>query len=304
MMTEVTKMNYKEFVTTLKENIFDYLPDEYKTTEIAFEPVKKVNLQKDALIFKKGKVAPTIYTEPLYDQYMREDMDSVMRAVADMLIDGFHSASKIEQHLDISRLRDSVVPVLINTSKNDCTGMPHREVQDLTVIYRWIMESDGDVMQSARVTSDLARIAGLTEEDLYEVSQKNVKGNYVFANLCELIGGLFEQEDRCLEESGTEDRLPKDLYVLTNKSRMYGASALLDEELLYKIGCKLGTDYYILPSSIHELIIVPIGLCVEYPEYLASMVREINRSQVMPEEVLSDHVYKYELKAKSVSIVA
>ena len=83
------------------------------------------------------------------------------------------------------------------------------------------------------------------------------------------------------------------IYVLTNSSRMNGACWICDEKVQEDIRTRVGDRYLILPSSIHECMIVPDGMGIE-PEQTAQMVREINRDCVDPEEVLTDSVYRYE----------
>ena len=86
------------------------------------------------------------------------------------------------------------------------------------------------------------------------------------------------------------------MYVLSNKSRSYGAACIAYPHILEMIGGILRTDYYVLPSSVHEVVIVPCCENISAAE-LDEMIREINITQVDDEEVLSDHAYLYELKA-------
>ena len=90
-------------------------------------------------------------------------------------------------------------------------------------------------------------------------------------------------------------------FVLSNSDRLYGGRLLFEIDKLSKIADKLGNKFYILPSSIHELILVRNRLDLEV-DYIRQMVHEVNRTAVMPEEVLSDNVYVYDNTIKSVSI--
>ena len=82
------------------------------------------------------------------------------------------------------------------------------------------------------------------------------------------------------------------LYVLTNRDSFFGASCILYPGLMKKIGKMLGGDYYILPSSVHETILLKTGGEAD-PEYLRCLVREVNRLYVTSDEFLSDEVYMY-----------
>ena len=90
------------------------------------------------------------------------------------------------------------------------------------------------------------------------------------------------------------------MYVLTNRLRSHGAAAVLYEGCLEKIAAELACNYYVLPSSIHEVILTPDRHGFSYEE-LSSMVKEINESQVREEEVLSDHAYYYDRNRKELT---
>ena len=95
-----------------------------------------------------------------------------------------------------------------------------------------------------------------------------------------------------------EEETPS-MYVLTNADKMNGANSILDAKTMEDISEKIGGDFYILPSSLHEVIILP-----DTPEmdkdYLEHMVQDINAGQVAPEDKLSDHVYMYDSVEKEI----
>ena len=89
------------------------------------------------------------------------------------------------------------------------------------------------------------------------------------------------------------------MYVLTNESQFNGAACILYENLLYDFASSIGSDLYILPSSVHEVILIPKN---EFPDKdnLSCMVKDINESEVATDEVLSDHVYEYRYDRKTI----
>jgi len=86
-------------------------------------------------------------------------------------------------------------------------------------------------------------------------------------------------------------------YIMTNKYQINGASVLLYHGLLDGLAEKLGTDLYVIPSSIHEFLILPVlpGTCIQD---LNAMIHEVNSTQVEEEEILSDHAYFYSRSEK------
>lgn len=88
--------------------------------------------------------------------------------------------------------------------------------------------------------------------------------------------------------------IPDTMYVLTNNTKVNGAAAILNDDIRQEIAEKVG-DFYMLPSSIHETLIIPKDAGMEFKE-LEQMVQEVNQTQVAPGERLSDHVYEYDAK--------
>jgi len=91
------------------------------------------------------------------------------------------------------------------------------------------------------------------------------------------------------------------MYVLSNKSKLNGSGCIFYHNLLHNLCEKLECDLYILPSSIHEVILIPAYDHDSYDE-LTSMVKEVNSTQLSKEEILSDHVYFYSRETGQISM--
>ena len=83
------------------------------------------------------------------------------------------------------------------------------------------------------------------------------------------------------------------LYVLTNKEKTQGAAMIARPDIMKEIGDKFGCDYYVLPSSTHEVLVMPVSAGVEL-EMLSAMVHEVNATEVSPQDKLSDKVQYYD----------
>lgn len=112
--------------------------------------------------------------------------------------------------------------------------------------------------------------------DLVESLNRNIY-KYKFAKMSELLG-LDHQDDM-------------KMYVLTNSEQHLGSGLIVHDKVLKHILDTIGEDIYILPSSVHELIIIPSSI-VDDEKYLTSMVHEINQTEVEPKDRLSDDVYR------------
>ena len=107
-------------------------------------------------------------------------------------------------------------------------------------------------------------------------------------------------DDEMLSDLGLDDDFG--MYLITNDVCVYGATNMLYDDVLYDVSTKLGEDIFILPSSLHEVLVVPCSM--GNPEDLSQMVREINQNTVREEERLSNQVFKYDREARSLTQVS
>ena len=111
----------------------------------------------------------------------------------------------------------------------------------------------------------------------------------MFDILREMMGGI----DFPIPDDG-----PK-MYVLTNSSTMFGATKICDKFALRNIASVIGDDFLIIPSSIHEVIVLPYDKTMD-PGDIDAMIREVNETQVSEQDRLSDHVYYCDHKTLTV----
>ena len=182
---------------------------------------------------------------------------------------------------------------------------PHILFLDLAGIFRVpIGTYRKNSLNTALITNEIAENIGVTAEELAEAARRNtlVKFGVQFASaqrmaLCTLRGrscGPFDRAD--MSEPG--------LYTLTNNIQINGAALMLIPEILEAIGEKAGMDYFVLPSSIHELLLAKDDGLISAKE-LKEVVYRNNRTEVIvkQEDVLSDNVYFYSCKEKALKIV-
>ena len=249
---------------------------------------------------------PTLYVNDLYEKYEKTgDYEEVARMAAETMeygIKSFNSQIK-EECLDTSKLKDKVFFSLINAEQNRklLNTVPHREFEDLAIVYRWNIGAGSDGGYTNLVDNDLAKKEGFTENDLYNAANKNTKELFpvLVKNMNEFISEIIfgdselsgEMEEE-FKEVMMETQDERSMYVITNESKLFGAASMLYEEPLHKLAEKIGSDLYILPSSIHEVIAVSADF--GSPDELAEMVYEINMDQVDINDRLSNQVYCYD----------
>lgn len=192
---------------------------------------------------------------------------------------------------------------LINTEKN--AGLlekrPHREFLDLSLVY--CMEfpcPDIGGAGSMQVMDAHMGLWEVSEQELYRQAMENMGDSEEAAiySMADIFAGMQE----CLPETAPGKAFP--MYILTNRRKFYGAAQILNRKALEKAAGMAGQGFFILPSSVHEAILVPEGETDACPEDLAAMVHEVNEAEVPEEEYLSGHVYHYCATDGKITIVA
>ena len=311
-------LNYEEFKERIKDDIKEYMDEKYKDCEVVIRKVNKTNREVDGLnmldIPGLKNATPTLYVNDLYEKYEKTgDYEEVARMAAETMeygIKSFNSQIK-EECLDTSKLKDKVFFSLINAEQNRelLNTVPHREFEDLAIVYRWNIGSGSDGVYTNLVNNDLAAKEGLTENDLYNAAKKNTKELFpvLVKNMNEVISEIIfgdselsgEMEEE-FKEVMMETQDERSMYVITNESKLFGAASMLYEEPLHELAEKIGSDLYILPSSIHEVIAVSADF--GSPDELAEMVYEINMDQVDINDRLSNQVYCYDKDLRTLRI--
>ena len=307
-------MSFEDFKKEVADRIKDFLPEKYANADIRIESVVKNNDQKLSGIVirqEESNIAPNIYLESFYKEHENgKSMDSVLESIAKTRekydVDHNFDVSKIAD-LDIAK--DRITCRLVNAKQNAeyLSDKPHKVIDDLAVTYHVAIGSEGGSHMSAPITDRLIESYGIDTEQLHKIAVENMdslspasfKGmteTMVDMMMPDMIrSGMTEEEAKDAIAAMIPEIGEEKMYVLTNDDKLNGAAVLLNDKVMDEISDKLGGDYYILPSSIHEVLIIP-----ESPEYdlktLENIVRDVNATQVAPEDRLSDHVYAYDTK--------
>ncbi len=146
------------------------------------------------------------------------------------------------------------------------------------------------------------KVWGVTADEIHELAMKNTREilPITIQSMNELMKEMFGKDgmpDEIADLMFQEMPMNQQMFVISNKSKVNGAASMFYEDALADLADKVGTDLYILPSSVHEVIAVSTDMGT--PESLAEMVQEVNGGQVAAEEQLSDHVYKFDSKART-----
>ena len=251
-------------------------------------------------------ISPVFYVDAYYDDYIRKkktipEICSIILSTYRQIGSSYHGASDISVSFD--DISDKIVFRLISREKNTeyLSDIPYIDFMDLAIVFAVVVCSDTDKVSSFRITEGLMETWGINTETLMRFARENTP--VVFPEkiglLCDMFGEFIEDGRSC---GAIDDKLfPKQpdvtdipMWVLSNEQGMYGATSLLYETVVEKICEKLGESFYVIPSSIHEVLIVPESFSPD-PSELECMIEEVNRYHVAEDEILSDHAYFYDL---------
>jgi hypothetical protein len=305
-------MNYEIFKEVVAEKFMDFMPEQYQGYELIVKSMEKINRQVDGIsILEPGVktgVSPSVYINDMYEQYKNTgDVNLVLQSAADCMAEAMREAPLVVADLKMENASENIVFQLINTEQNRgmLADMPNRSFQDLSIIYRWVAKIDEHGIQSTRITNSLAKLLGFSEEQLFHLAAVNTRRIFppVVKNMNDELRKLFEKNGMPAEKAEMMFRkIPPEqqMYVISNERRINGANSMLYEDKLHDLASELGTDLYILPSSIHEIIAVSTKM--GEPNKLASVVTEINREELPLQERLSNQVYHYDKDLRNLTL--
>lgn len=255
--------------------------------------IKNNGCELDGLvIMEQGKnVSPTIYLNGYYEEYQTgKELDDIMGEIMQQYNENKDKLQIETAFFDnFDNIKDCIVYKVVNYSKNRklLQKIPHKKVLDLAVVYYCLLgKHEGENITALIYNSHMEKW-NVTEQDLYyaaiENTPKLLKSR--IRPMSEIISDMLGD---CELDSRTEE-----MYVLTNESRLNGASCILYDNVLKHFAEQVGHDLYILPSSVHEVILLPM-----YGNYnkriLEGMVKDVNYDGgVAKDEILSDRVYVY-----------
>lgn len=297
-------MNYQEFRDEVKKNIGMYLNTSgMENAKVEIETVQKVNKKLEGLklVTENSKVCPIYYMDNLYKDYLSNgNFDLTMVELIEKL--KFSEMERPDFDLDFNKIKDKVILELVNSENNKglLENIPHRNIADLSVIYRWTIDANNYGITSAIVTNQVAEEINLSENDLFKSASENLKKTSpaTIKSLEVVMGIMNDQLEK--NDQGIEIDDPDSIYVISNTRKQYGAAAILDTELMSNIAEQMDSNIYILPSSIHECLLVSDRF--GKPEQLQQMVREVNSTEVDIKDKLSDNLYVFNKDTKKIEI--
>ncbi|MDD6571717.1 MAG: DUF5688 family protein [Thermoflexaceae bacterium] len=246
----------------------------------------------------ESKVSPVFYLDLIYESYMEGmDLEQIVEVIWQYYAED-ENIRKIDVHdfLDWERVKSRLFLRVISTDMNKISleTAIHKDILDLSaVVYVKVDCPSGVERASIIVRKEHLSIWGQREDDVYEIALQNTRQeNISFVSITNAISSLLSERDLGLLLCDEQLAFDCPLYVLTNEASHFGAVYMLLPEVMDRIADEKEDDLYILPSSIHEILILPVSE-VKEPSYLRDLVQDANEKQILMEDILSDHVYRY-----------
>ena len=283
----MNKLDYEQFKVILTTRLEELLLKSKKPYGYRKQVVHKINQDLDAIsmIGENITMSPTLYFNNMFEYYNGTDVtiEEIALKVFETMLEGVNQTEITEELPDKEKFMENIFFQLINTKKNKTLllDVPHREYLDLSIIYRYAVNLSDNDIATAMINHILMDEFKLTEEELYEAAFKNTR--------------------KLLKPKVTSPGL-SGFYMITNDLNIFGANGILYKDIVAKEAKKLGTDVYLIPSSIHEFLIQPVSNTLK-PKDLKEVIKDANENVIDPEDYLSDSLYIYRLETDTVEVI-
>lgn len=298
-------MEYREFKEQLLKEL-EGLIKESDITIINKEILKNNGIKLDDLVIqKKGvEIAPVVYLEDFYEKYLNgSEIEEIAEQILFVADNAITADISILSKITWDGIKDNLYISVVNADANEelLRETPHRKIEDLAIFAKIKVDEFNGGEASIRVTNDLLSMIKKTKDEfLNQAISNSEKLEFTCRSMRETIFGILDEDSEILEEIfPMADELP--MYVVTTNNSVNGAAILGCRQALEDVVDKVGDDCFILPSSIYEVLLVPKKSGIDL-ESLQGMVREVNRTEVAPGEILSNNVYHYDRKSKKLTI--
>lgn len=300
---ERTTMDYETFKQEFAEDIKERLSQRgYGEVITSFHDIEKTNQNYEAIsVVQAGSNVGVNYNiENAFGSYEHSgDYEGVLASATGAIASGLDQIPVVDvnalMNYEVMKEKLSVEVISAEANEELLSKVPHDRIEDLAVVYRFIMESNEDGRASILVNNDLIERMGVTHEQLRADALENSPEirPVVIQGMNEVMKEMMGPE--AYEMFGIPDDTEEMMFIATVPDKNSGAGVLAYQDFMDQAAEKIGGDFYVIPSSIHEILLVPDNGEVQ-AEGLKEMVQEVNATEVSPEEKLSDNVYHYDSK--------
>ncbi|MBQ1736592.1 MAG: hypothetical protein II038_17350 [Lachnospiraceae bacterium] len=305
--------NINEFMEQAKIEILSYLPEDVRK-ELTIEDARVVKMNDQVLYgltMKRSaeESAPAIYMNDLYRRFNEgEPFNMLMSEAALEYLNAVSVAPPEITTMDLTfdKIKDDLTLKLVEIRRNHeyLSEVPYVKAGNGFAIVCDIKIEDGDLGQyRTTVTRNLMNEMNYDMQELFStaIESAQLKDPAVMNSVRSQL--LYSDEPNLLRGQDPIREEEKDnMYVITNPDCLYGAIALYYPGIQEKIAEKLGENYYVIPSSVNEVLAVPESKAPEIQE-IAAMVYEANENLLDPKDVLSNNIFYFDKDTKRLETI-
>ena len=300
-------MDFETFRENLARDIKETLEARTGTDfEVEHRTAEKVNGNYEAIVVKPAdsEVGVSLNASTLYKDYQSGvSYETIAKGATDLADRSLRNQPEfdVDSFKDYDKMKGSLAMEVVSKERNAelLDTVPHKDIEDMSVVYRFDLGETSAGPGTILVTNQMLENYGITADQLHADAMKTAPEvrPLVIEGMCEVLAKQMGVQD--LEMLGLN--IPPEqeqIFVASVEGNVHGAGVLAYENFMEKASERVGGEsFFILPSSIHEILIVPDNGIMDL-RHLESMVREVNATTVDPSEKLTDNVYHYDAKEK------
>lgn len=307
-------MTIYKFANEIQDKISERLGTDYQVRIQKVQKNNGVHLQGLVISSSTQNISPTFYLDDYFEAYcngyaMERIIESILHIYRENTPKGHIDMSFFK---DFQMIKNKICYRLVNAKQNQelLEKVPHILFLDLAICFYYAFENEELGSGTILIYHTHLKMWNATTEELFALAQKNTPR--IFSWECssmqkvmeELMNEELEFGEGTLFEMQENEPFYRDvpMQILSNRTRTFGAACILYPGVLEQLSSKFESDFYILPSSIHEVILL-FDSKSESPQELKKMIAEVNRTQVQVQEVLSNSLYYYSAKQKQIKIL-
>jgi hypothetical protein len=300
-------MDYENFKEQIVKDLEDYFHSKGENVSVTATRTDKLNESYDALIVKpeESNIGVNLRLTPMYEAYNSgAEYSEVMRNAIATLDDALGKSEQfnISGLRNYEEMKSSLVMEVVSAEANAdfLQTVPHHTIEDMAVVYRFLVDEVSDGRASVVVSNNMLATYGVSEEQLRADALANAPEirPAVIKGMGEVLSDMMGVEmDELVMMGMVTPEMNENMLVATVQDNIHGASVIAYQDFMDQAAERAGGDFFILPSSIHEVLIIPDRGETDSKQ-LETIVRQVNNDEVKPEDKLSDNVYHYDSKEK------
>lgn len=304
-------MNFELFKNIVKDNVSRKMGNEYKVTLNEIRKNNGIMLTGLAIMKEGSNISPTIYLDKYYEMY-QNGRYTIYTAVNDIIRvykeNEVKSPVDVKFFLDFETVRPHIIHKLINTERNQelLKEIPHAKFLDLSIIFQVLLPENDSIHGFSTITirNEHCKQWEIGIDELVFAARRNTPRllPYTARNMQSVLTELLEMPMETNIDDDILNMVGSKIVVLSNVKNTNGGTVLLDKNFLRECSDNIDSSYYILPSSIHEVLAIPDDDTMDV-DALKDMVKTVNDTEVTKEEILSYSVYYFDRENDRLSVL-